>query len=204
MEQSLQASRNTASAKRQKESTFGVQSLADTLEAAFGTESQSGDSRGDNVQAHATHGRRNTLRASRDSSRAAVTGHESCKSSPPRTTRRDISVRTQSNPLSPMPTSALPSTPTSASLQSLALSDEGTESNEAASQAVTSGPEDEDDTAANQSSSFPQLVMPSIQMPSRRPFTTKGKAMGKLKVLVAGRAGTIRTYSLCFPFLTLI
>lgn len=37
--------------------------------------------------------------------------------------------------------------------------------------------------------SFPQLVMPSIQMPSRRPFTTKGKAMGKLKVLLAGQAG---------------
>jgi hypothetical protein len=38
--------------------------------------------------------------------------------------------------------------------------------------------------------SFPQLVMPSIQMPSRRPFTTKGKAMGKLKIMVAGESGT--------------
>jgi hypothetical protein len=36
--------------------------------------------------------------------------------------------------------------------------------------------------------------MPSIQMPTRRPFTTKGKSMGKLKVLVAGRAGQ-STYS---------
>jgi hypothetical protein len=38
-------------------------------------------------------------------------------------------------------------------------------------------------------SSFPQLVMPSIQMPTRRPFTANGRAMGKLKVLIAGAAG---------------
>jgi hypothetical protein len=31
--------------------------------------------------------------------------------------------------------------------------------------------------------------MPRIQMPARRPFTTKGRAMGNLKVLVAGSAG---------------
>uniref|UniRef100_L7IUR4 Septin-type G domain-containing protein n=1 Tax=Pyricularia oryzae (strain P131) TaxID=1143193 RepID=L7IUR4_PYRO1 len=32
----------------------------------------------------------------------------------------------------------------------------------------------------------PQLVMPSIKMPSRRPFTDEGKAIGRLKVLIAG------------------
>lgn len=35
----------------------------------------------------------------------------------------------------------------------------------------------------------PQLVMPSITMPSRRPFTDQGKRIGKLKVLIAGDSG---------------
>jgi hypothetical protein len=183
-----------------------VQSLADTLEAAFGSDSQSGDGRGDgrgdNVRASAINGRRNVLRASRDSSRATRRDPDSCRSSPPRTSKRDMSTHSLSNPLSPlnaesrspMPPSALPSTPNSASLHSFKLSDDETGSEEGASQVVASGCDDEDETAVNQSGSFPQLVMPSIQMPSRRPFTTKGKAMGKLKVLVAGQAGTFSPY----------
>ena len=43
------------------------------------------------------------------------------------------------------------------------------------------------------SGSAPQLVMPSIKMPSRRPFTTEGKSMGRLKVLVAGDSGVGKT-----------
>lgn len=39
------------------------------------------------------------------------------------------------------------------------------------------------------SGSAPQLVMPSIKMPSRRPFTDGGKRIGRLKVLVAGDSG---------------
>lgn len=35
----------------------------------------------------------------------------------------------------------------------------------------------------------PQLVMPSIKMPSRRPFTDEGKRIGRLKVLIAGDSG---------------
>ncbi|KAK8012350.1 hypothetical protein PG991_009725 [Apiospora marii] len=41
--------------------------------------------------------------------------------------------------------------------------------------------------------SAPQLVMPSIQMPSRRPFTEIGKSIGRLKVLVAGDSGVGKT-----------
>ncbi|KAF2461364.1 hypothetical protein BDY21DRAFT_368610 [Lineolata rhizophorae] len=48
------------------------------------------------------------------------------------------------------------------------------------------GGDDEDD-------GMPQLVMPSIKMPSRRPFTAKGKGMGRLKVMVAGEAGVGKT-----------
>lgn len=41
------------------------------------------------------------------------------------------------------------------------------------------------------SGSAPQLIMPSIRMPSRRPFTEEGKRIGRLKVLVAGDSGTL-------------
>lgn len=39
------------------------------------------------------------------------------------------------------------------------------------------------------SGTAPQLVMPSIKMPSRRPFTDEGKRIGKFKVLIAGDSG---------------
>lgn len=93
--------------------------------------------------------------------------------------------------------SALPSTPKSGSLRSLRLSDEDdglTEDN--ASQAIA--PSDDDDVEEQDqqstdmhkmSSSMPELVMPSLSMPSRRPFTTKGRTMGRLKVCVAGARG---------------
>ncbi|KAK3340127.1 Septin-domain-containing protein [Neurospora tetraspora] len=41
--------------------------------------------------------------------------------------------------------------------------------------------------------SAPQLIMPSINMPSRRPFTDQGKSMGRLKVLIAGDSGVGKT-----------
>ncbi|KAI1106908.1 hypothetical protein F4804DRAFT_299440 [Jackrogersella minutella] len=43
------------------------------------------------------------------------------------------------------------------------------------------------------SGSAPQLVMPSIKMPSRRPFTETGKSLGRLKVLFAGDSGVGKT-----------
>ncbi|KAI8966234.1 hypothetical protein F5Y11DRAFT_309791 [Daldinia sp. FL1419] len=43
------------------------------------------------------------------------------------------------------------------------------------------------------SGSAPQLVMPSIKMPSRRPFTETGKNLGRLKVLFAGDSGVGKT-----------
>jgi hypothetical protein len=39
------------------------------------------------------------------------------------------------------------------------------------------------------SSDAPQLIMPEITIPSRRPFTERGKRTGKLKVLIAGDSG---------------
>ncbi|CAL3964936.1 unnamed protein product [Diplocarpon coronariae] len=57
-----------------------------------------------------------------------------------------------------------------------------------ASQAIQSSGEEDKDMGSEMvdSGSAPQLVMPSIKMPSRRPFTERGKNMGRLKVLIAG------------------
>ncbi len=48
-------------------------------------------------------------------------------------------------------------------------------------------------SAMMDSGSAPQLIMPSIKMPSRRPFTPEGKSMGRLKVLLAGPSGVGKT-----------
>lgn len=67
-------------------------------------------------------------------------------------------------------------------------------SEEIASQALTMSEEfvPEQSSVMMDSGSAPQLVMPSIKMPSRRPFTDEGKRIGRLKVLVAGDSGVYR------------
>ncbi|KAI5460065.1 hypothetical protein BGZ63DRAFT_426013 [Mariannaea sp. PMI_226] len=42
-------------------------------------------------------------------------------------------------------------------------------------------------------SSVPQLIMPSLTVPRRRPFSHVGKSLGKLKIMVAGRPGIGKT-----------
>lgn len=53
----------------------------------------------------------------------------------------------------------------------------------------------EDDLPASMldSGGAPQLIMPSLKLPSRRPFTDEGKSMGRLKVLIAGDSGVGKT-----------
>jgi len=95
--------------------------------------------------------------------------------------------------------SAPMSTPNSVSLRSLRLSDDEYSVDEAGSQALTSSGEDEEEVdetmlaegAQTQTESLPQLVMPSISMPRRRPFTERGKNIGKLKIMVAGSKGML-------------
>lgn len=47
------------------------------------------------------------------------------------------------------------------------------------------------DLADNQDSrsTVPQLIMPSLTVPRRRPFSEVGKCLGKLKIMVAGQSG---------------
>ena len=85
---------------------------------------------------------------------------------------------------------SLPSSPKSISTRSLHNADEGSISDDVASQAVLSSGEDEEpEPAPEVQDTAPQLIMPSIKIPSRRPFTVKGRELGRLKIMVAGSKG---------------
>jgi hypothetical protein len=100
---------------------------------------------------------------------------------------------------SPLPSTAasLPESPKSISSRSVPKSDEELNSDDASSQAVASSEEDGDaaDAPAPIQDSQPELIMPSIKMPSRRPFTERGKQLGRFKILVAGQKGWYRPLS---------
>ncbi|KAK4889489.1 hypothetical protein LTR27_011750 [Elasticomyces elasticus] len=98
--------------------------------------------------------------------------------------------------MSPQPESAMPSTPRTGSPKSFRLSDEESSVvDETGSQAIHSSSEEDEDIHArgSQDSSMPQLVMPSISVSARRPFTERGKRMGRLKVMVVGNKGVGKT-----------
>lgn len=112
---------------------------------------------------------------------------------------RQVSSATLSLPLtpvflqSPWSDSVAPSSPRSAcSLKSFRLSDEESVAGDTNSQAAV-GEEENEQTPVDPAQHFPQLVMPSISMPSRRAFTEKGKNIGKLRIMVAGAHGTFLT-----------
>jgi hypothetical protein len=200
MEDSLGSSQSTELASRQRDSTYGVESLADTLEAAFGQDSKGPDKTADGVARMLMKEKEKPRRPSQSSSKASSGNSESSLSSPARKHKRKTSNNTLSTPLTPLnvdarsptPAPAMPSSPKSVSVQSLKLSDEESTLDESNSQVVTSSGEEEyNETQQGASNSFPELVMPSIQMPRRRPFTDKGRAMGKLKVLFAGETGKL-------------
>lgn len=54
-----------------------------------------------------------------------------------------------------------------------------------------------DSSAPFPDSSEQELVMPVLTVPHRRPFTETGKSIGSLKILVAGRKGTLPHPPLC-------
>ena len=117
-----------------------------------------------------------------------------------RASNSSISLNQPLTPLkfSPNPESGMPTTPRSESVQSFRLSDE--ESSvawETNSQAVQSLSGDDDDDKVSEldlgQEREPQLVMPSISMPARRPFTERGRTMGRLKVMVVGPSGVGKT-----------
>ena len=118
--------------------------------------------------------------------------------SPMRTHRRRGSASSSINmsqPLTPLrmspkPESAMLGTPRSGSPKSFRLSDEEVSiASDTGSQAVQSSTDEEDEGASidnSKAQAMPQLVMPSITMPARRPFTERGRHMGRLKLMVVG------------------
>jgi hypothetical protein len=100
---------------------------------------------------------------------------------------------------SPLPSQpSLPNSPKSISSRSIQKSDDEHISDGASSQAIASSEEGEEDGEAEPSAlvqdSQPELIMPSIKMPSRRPFTERGQRLGRFKILVAGRKGKFCTH----------
>ena len=185
------------------ESTFGVRSLQETIHEASPSKSIRDDDEGDDegVGNGSEGRRRSTLKTSlrdltRDSSRGSVerapvsTGN----SSPYNPSQADHSAPSMSQSFASLssqaPLSSMPSSPKSFSNRSFRPSDEES-LDEGGSQAIVSSEDDEVDPRSQSSiqDSAPQLIMPSIKMPSRRPFTERGKDIGRLKVLIAGDTG---------------
>ena len=184
------------------DSTYGVQSLQDTICEAESTLKDEEGHHEDSEDVHEAR-RRSTLRPmahprTRDTSRGSVEdpipdttdsspaqAAQECPSAPSLShSSRSLSLDSQA------PLSSLPSTPKSMSNRSFRPSDEESP-DEGGSQAIISSEEDEAEPPPDVQNSAPQLIMPSIKMPSRRPFTDRGKAMGRLKVLIAGDSGTL-------------
>lgn len=101
---------------------------------------------------------------------------------------RSLSPIDAASPEDPL---SLPSSPKSTSTRSLKHLDDISITDEISSQAIASGGEEEEPLEPPEPvhDSASQLIMPSIRMPSRRPFTERGKSFGRFKILVAGAAG---------------
>ncbi|KAJ9615825.1 hypothetical protein H2200_001902 [Cladophialophora chaetospira] len=113
---------------------------------------------------------------------------------------RDVSLPSSPKSLSSRQSASKSSTPSDDELL--------TNADETGSQAIlSSGEEDENEAGLERTTgsellqslgggvqdSQPELIMPSIKMPSRRPFTERGKRLGRFKIMVAGRKGVGKT-----------
>ena len=184
---------------------FGVQSLEETIGGA--SPQHDGEEEEDDSHEFHVNGnrRRSTIkcrvpvsRATSSSSVRQASVSDSTSSSPARSHRRQQhpGAPSTSQPLtpisfaSPMQELSPPSSPISTSTRSLRQSDEEL-TDDGASQAIASSGDESRDAQSPVNEGALQLIMPSIKMPSRRPFTERGKNIGRLKVLLAGDSGTL-------------
>lgn len=194
--------------KSQADSTFGVRSLDSTFDSTVDSEDvvtsqeelDSSYAEEENAplepriwegasQSISTVSNNHSL-YTESSSPSSPDQHPLSQSGTVRLSRPLTSLYVRSPTSGPASDSAPSSTPRSVSLRSLRLSDDDSSADDAASQAVMSGGEDDDEREEEQlEQSAPQLVMPSLIMPSRRPFTENGRNLGKLKILMAGPRG---------------
>ena len=181
-----------ACASTERDGLYGVQSLEEAVGEAVAPVTVS-----DTEDLSSTTKRRSTIKPTRTKGpsrdRSSSAGSNSHVRSSP-----DVPPSQPLTPLflaSPGEPSSLPSSPKSMSARSLRPSEDESGVDESSSQAITSGGEDEDvdehqpSTVSALQDSAPQLIMPSIKMPSRRPFTQRGKETGKYKILIAGATG---------------
>ena len=180
----------------QSRSTYGVQSLEDTMLKSSSTAVEhldDAETTGDDQDTPSSH-RRSTIRAfDHQCETPALSKQTSRTNSNPRPSPQ-IPASQPLTPLflaSPGENSSLPSSPKSTSTRSFRPLDDESGPDETGSQAITSGGEDDMEMPSEVRDSSPQLIMPSIRMPSRRPFTQRGRDIGKFKVLIAGATGKI-------------
>lgn len=192
---------NREPAADESESNFGVESLQETVcnvANVDDNEKNDSDSHEDKCEGR----RRSTLRpvlrdrdsspeslerAFQDRAKEAFVSHSSVRPTSAPSASESVTSLSQASQLQGL---SLPSSPKSTSTRSFRPSDEES-LDEVASQAIISSEEEEEYSVSELQDSAPQLIMPSIRMPSRRPFTEKGKGTGRLKILIAGDSGMI-------------
>ena len=177
------------------ESSFGIRSM--------GEEGSSPEADNDKDDSNSNGRRRSTIKqrkpVQRDPSMDSLglgSFAGSDDSSPSRPPKNLSNLSSASQPLTPLsfasPTldSSDPYSPKSMSLRSFRPSDDDSLDGRS-SQAVISDDEEDEEAGPPLSASMsaPQFIMPSIMMPSRRPFTAKGHDLGRLKILLAGSSG---------------
>lgn len=205
--------------QQDQDNNYGVESLDETLEAAFASTTPESSSSPSNTVS----GKKRKIGNPVHPKIAAAA--QRIISSEERSSSRTSSIMSPTQrPLTPSPTrrhirsesltslgrsftslhAGGTSNPRSPSVKSVRLSDEeGSIIDDTASQALHSS-SDDDDVFADETlldsapqtvplSSVPQLIMPSISMPARRPFTERGKRMPRLRVMVAGPSGIGKT-----------
>lgn len=111
--------------------------------------------------------------------------HQSYRRASPLSTSESLASISQTSHLQGL---SLSNSPKSTSTRSFRPSDDES-MDEVTSQAIGSSGDDENEPPSEILDSSPQLIMPSIKIPSRRPFTEKGKGIGLLKILIAGDSG---------------
>jgi hypothetical protein len=196
MEASLDRSSSTISRRREsmKQSNFGIESLETTTGSLTNHDNDERDGRLGKAR---NNWKRSLTQGSAGNDEEDMSGSRSPSPKTSQNVSRDMSPPGPRR--SPKTNPSQPFTPLnleSPLLGSVASGPSSRRNSEAdfytddASQAIVSSGEEERDMPSEvMDSSASQLVMPSIKMPSRRPFTEKGRNIGRLKVLIAGDSG---------------
>ena len=218
MQKAEEAEKSSRHQDHDEDNNYGVESLNETLEAAFAPRSPDRPLSPSNTASEkkrkignpvhpkiAAAAQRIISSEERPCSRTASISSPAQRPLTPSPTRRRVrSESLTSLGRSFTPLRASDDSTRSPSVKSVRLSDEeGSIIDDTASQALHSSSEDDDvfadDTLIESASptmaqsSIPQLVMPSISMPARRPFTERGKRIPRLRIMVAGPSGIGKT-----------